>query len=130
MSILKIIDFTQIDPQTEFFLTQFLVNFLVTVSDEVFAACIARIGSGMEKMPVRDGLMVFLKSTLKPKVEDKPALKSKVKKMIKYLDRLGSLDYDQWNVCWNKQNVGVIAVEISIGIIVYSRGTTHHSRIL
>ena len=95
MSILKIIDFTQIDPQTEFFLTQFLVNFLVTVSDEVFAACIARIVSGMEKMPVRDGLMVFLKSTLKPKVEDKPALKSKVKKMIKYLDRLGSLDYDQ-----------------------------------
>lgn len=95
MSILKIIDFTQIDPQTEYFLTQFLVNFLVTASDEVFAACIARIGSGMEKMPVRDGLMVFLKSTLKPKVEDKPALKSKVKKMIKYLDRLGSLDYDQ-----------------------------------
>lgn len=122
MSILKIIDFTQIDPQTELFLTQFLVNFLVTASDEVFAACIARIGSGAEKMPVRDGLMVFLKSTLKPKVEDKPALKSKVKKMIKYLDRLGSLDYDQCHVCRKQHNM--------VMIIIYSRGTTHHSRIL
>ena len=95
MGILKIVDFTQIDSQLEYFLTQFLINFLVTSNDEVFAACIARIGSGTEKMPVRDGLMVFLKSTLKPKVEDKPTLKSKVKKMIKYLDRLGNIDYDQ-----------------------------------
>lgn len=94
ISILRIIDFAQLDANTEYFLSQFIVNFLTVSTDDVFAACVARIGSDPDKMAVRDGLIVFLKSYIKPRVEDKPALKERVKKMCKYLDRLGSIDMD------------------------------------
>lgn len=94
LSILRIIDFTQLDENTEYFLSQFLIHFLSISTDDIFAACIARIGSDPDKMTVRDGLMVFLKSSIKPRVGDKPALKERVKKMCKYLDRLGSIEFD------------------------------------
>lgn len=95
LSMLRIIDFSQLSSNTEYFLSHFLVNFLTVSNDDVFAACVARIGSDADKMDVRDGLMVFLKTYLKPRVEDKPALKDRVKKMIKYLDRLGSMAFEE-----------------------------------
>ena len=67
MSILRIIDFAQLDANTEYFLSQFIVNFLTVSTDDVFAACVARIGSDPDKMAVRDGLIVFLKSYIKPR---------------------------------------------------------------
>ena len=102
LAMLKIIDFTDMNKQTETFLVHFLLDFLVNANDDTFAACVARIGSGVDRMGIRDGLMVFLKSTMKPLVADKPALKSRVKKMNTYLDRLGNLEFDEdrmWCVC-------------------------------
>lgn len=81
--------------QLESFLIHFLLDFLVNANDDVFAACIARIGSGADRMGIRDGLMIFLKSTMKPLVSEKPALKSRVKKMSNYLDRLGNIEFDE-----------------------------------
>lgn len=95
LSMLKIIDFSDMNKKTESFLIQFLLDFLVNSNDDTFAACIARIGSGADRMGIRDGLMVFLKSTMKPLVADKPALKSRVKKMSTYLDRLANLEFDE-----------------------------------
>lgn len=93
--MLKIIDFSKMNKQLESFLIHFLLDFLVNANDDVFAACIARIGSGADRMGIRDGLMIFLKSTMKPLVSEKPALKSRVKKMSNYLDRLGNIEFDE-----------------------------------
>ena len=95
LSVLKIIDFSSLDQSTEYFLSQFLIDFLVNAKEDVFAACIARIGSGAEKIGIRDGLMVFLKSNLLPRVEEKKELRARVKKMIRYLDQLGSIEIEE-----------------------------------
>ena len=62
--MLKIIDFSKMNKQLESFLIHFLLDFLVNANDDVFAACIARIGSGADRMGIRDGLMIFLKRIL------------------------------------------------------------------
>ena len=37
----------------------------------------------------------FLKSHMKPLLEEKPALRSRMRKMLKYLDRVGSNDDEE-----------------------------------
>ena len=44
MSILRIVDFTHLDENMEYFLSQFLIHFLSVSADDIFTACVARIG--------------------------------------------------------------------------------------
>ena len=89
LSILRIVDFGKHDKKTIYFLEVMITDFLENADDQNLLACVSRVGIGADFITVRDGLLLFLKSHMKPLVEDKPALKSRMRKMAKYLDRLG-----------------------------------------
>ena len=95
LSMLRIVDFGKHDSKTTYFLEVMLVDFLEKADDQILPACIARVGTGVDLITVRDGLMVFLKSHMKPLLEEKPALRSRMRKMLKYLDRVGSNDDEE-----------------------------------
>ena len=95
LSMLRIVDFGKHDSKTTYCLEVMLVDCLEKADDQILPACSARVGTGVDLITVRDGLMVFLKSHMKPLLEEKPALRSRMRKMLKYLDRVGSNDDEE-----------------------------------
>ena len=74
LSILRIVDFGKHDKKTIYFLEVMITDFLENADDQNLLACVSRVGIGADFITVRDGLLLFLKSHMKPLVEDKPAL--------------------------------------------------------